>query len=377
VSARREYGTGSVYRRSSDGRWIGSVEAGWNPDGSRRRVTVSAKTEAEARRQGSETNATRSNATGSPTRTPASPSSQWADQWLTMPPRNVRLRPTPTASTRHGRQQVGSCPPSDTSGSSSSSPPATSGPSTDALVKAGKSPSSSALRTHCRPPHGHAQGRHRRGATPIPAARPVHRQSPTKLRRQRPHATSPSNNAIRVLEQAALHVGRRLDGGSPRSCRGCGRASASASPGRWSTSTRKPRRVMAAAERSPTCRAAQKASAASVCPDGYECRQLDGHAGTLVRPKTAKGRRVIPLVPWMTTALTAWRDVAPTVNRTASSGPTLRRVARIATRRTTDAEWYALQDAADVRHPRAAATTCTRPAHDRDAAARGGHRPRP
>ncbi|MDQ1736550.1 MAG: hypothetical protein QOH56_2801 [Pseudonocardiales bacterium] len=45
-------------------------------------------------------------------------------------------------------------------------------------------------------------------------------------------------------------------------------------------------------------------------PDGYEYRQLDGNL-CLVRPKTEKGTRLIPLVPWMSAALTQWRKVAP------------------------------------------------------------------
>jgi hypothetical protein len=45
-------------------------------------------------------------------------------------------------------------------------------------------------------------------------------------------------------------------------------------------------------------------------PDDYEAIQLDGR-WHLVRPKTAAGLRVIPLVPWFKSALLAWRDVAP------------------------------------------------------------------
>lgn len=45
---RRDYGTGSVYQRS-DGRWLGTVEAGWTARGTRRRITVSAATEAAAK----------------------------------------------------------------------------------------------------------------------------------------------------------------------------------------------------------------------------------------------------------------------------------------------------------------------------------------
>lgn len=48
-SKRRQYGTGSVHQRHTDGRWIGTIEAGWTAKGTRRRVTVSASSEAACR----------------------------------------------------------------------------------------------------------------------------------------------------------------------------------------------------------------------------------------------------------------------------------------------------------------------------------------
>lgn len=45
-------------------------------------------------------------------------------------------------------------------------------------------------------------------------------------------------------------------------------------------------------------------------PTGYTARHLTG-AYHLVRPKTAKGRRVIPLVPWLHDALERWKIMAP------------------------------------------------------------------
>src|SRR5690606_31438157 len=64
-------------------------------------------------------------------------------------------------------------------------------------------------------------------------------------------------------------------------------------------------------------------------------------------PKTASGRRIIPLVPWMAEALTQWRDIAP-------DNP-----ARLVwprpdgTPRADDEDrqaWYDLTDAARVAH---------------------------
>lgn len=51
MTSRREYGSGSVYQRASDGLWIGSKDHGFTESGGRRRITVSARTEAAARRR--------------------------------------------------------------------------------------------------------------------------------------------------------------------------------------------------------------------------------------------------------------------------------------------------------------------------------------
>jgi integrase len=45
------YGEGSIYQRASDGLWMGSLEAGVTQKGTRRRITVSGKTRAEVERK--------------------------------------------------------------------------------------------------------------------------------------------------------------------------------------------------------------------------------------------------------------------------------------------------------------------------------------
>lgn len=47
---RRDYGTGSIYE-TAEGRFRGTIEAGWNANGTRRRVTASGKTEAIVKRR--------------------------------------------------------------------------------------------------------------------------------------------------------------------------------------------------------------------------------------------------------------------------------------------------------------------------------------
>ena len=48
---RAPYGSGTKPARRKDGMWVARIEAGWTPQGTRRRITVSAKTEAECRRR--------------------------------------------------------------------------------------------------------------------------------------------------------------------------------------------------------------------------------------------------------------------------------------------------------------------------------------
>ncbi len=82
-------------------------------------------------------------------------------------------------------------------------------------------------------------------------------------------------------------------------------------------------------------------------PDGYRAIHLE-QAFHLVRPKSAKSRRVIPLIEPMKNALLAWREVAP------DSPHDLVWPRLNGSPRRADAdrdEWKALQAAAGVEHP--------------------------
>jgi len=50
MNVARSKGTGSIFQRT-DGRWVGKIEAGWTAKGTRRRIEVTAKTQAEVRRK--------------------------------------------------------------------------------------------------------------------------------------------------------------------------------------------------------------------------------------------------------------------------------------------------------------------------------------
>ena len=82
-------------------------------------------------------------------------------------------------------------------------------------------------------------------------------------------------------------------------------------------------------------------------PPGYEVRHLVG-AYHLVRPKSRKGFRVIPLVPWARNALLDWRETAPE-NPWGLVWPTS--AGRPVNKKDDTVAWRALQDASDVHHP--------------------------
>lgn len=88
--ARRENGTGNVYQRKSDGLWVGRIDAGFTPNGKRRRATVSAKTEAQAKRKLREL-AARVNAGGGAGTDSRMTVKRYAEKWLEV--KVTRLRP--------------------------------------------------------------------------------------------------------------------------------------------------------------------------------------------------------------------------------------------------------------------------------------------
>lgn len=81
-------------------------------------------------------------------------------------------------------------------------------------------------------------------------------------------------------------------------------------------------------------------------PDGFEMRRLEGQH-SLVRPKTSAGKRLIPLVPWMHTAMQDWQALdrlSPhgLVWPAADGSPQ--------TSRDDHSEWVAIQKLAGIEH---------------------------
>jgi integrase len=328
---RREYGSGSVYRRGSDGRWIGSVEAGWKPDGSRRRVTVSAKTEAEAKRRLRD----KRNAIERDGLTDANPRvtvKQWADEWLTMRADNVR--PATYTSDRSGarwivktigRRKLADLTPADVRAVDR------------ALVKDGKAASS---------PRTHAVLR-----MMLKAAVAEGHQIPQRVLTVKAPPAPPSDRDALTVDQAirVLDIASTLDDGSrwvAALLQGMRQGECLGLTWQAVDLDAKAIDVSWQLQPLPYVDRAQKALGFRV-PRSYECRRLVG-AWHLVRPKTQRGRRVIPIVPWMETALTGWRDVAP---HSPHDLVWPRLDGRPASDRDDTEEWHALQCAAAVGHP--------------------------
>lgn len=85
---RRDYGSGSVYKRG-DGKWIGTIDAGFTKTGGRKRVSVVGRTEAEAKRRLRDKIAEVK--AGEVVMSPTTTVKAWADRWL--PIKQARLAP--------------------------------------------------------------------------------------------------------------------------------------------------------------------------------------------------------------------------------------------------------------------------------------------
>lgn len=330
---RREYGSGSVYRRSSDGRWIGVLEAGFNPDGSRRRVTVSAKTETDCKRRLRDKR-DQIRTEGTTDANPRTTVRQWADQWLTA--RQPHLRPetmtSHTSAVRRwivpvlGQRRLDALTPADVR-----------------LIEkrqreAGRS-SSTLLRTRV---VLNAMLKDAREEGHLVPARVVAVKKPSAGFNDRQALTVPE--AIRVLDVASrLPDGSRwvvalLQAMRPGECLGLEWDRVDFDLGLIDVSWQL--QNLPYIDR-------KKPSLGFRVPDAYEARRLH-KSWHLTRPKTRKGWRVIPMVPWVAASLQAWRDVAPP----SPHGLVWTRADGQPLSDADDAdEWRAVQGTAEVGHP--------------------------
>lgn len=330
---RREYGSGSVYQRKSDGRWIGTVEAGWTRNGTRRRVTVSGRSEAEARRKLRDKQAEirrEGHATGSARATVRT----WAAKWLEM--RAAIDRPKTHTTDRGaveawivptiGHQRLDKLTPDDVRAVAA------------ALRKAGKSTST-------------AKRYHGTLMRLLKAAVEDGHNIPARvLRVKGPEKATHDRQALSVPESlAALEVASHLPHGSRWAVAFLdGLRQGEALGLTWPEVDLEAEQLTVSwqLQSLPYIDKADR-SKGFLVPDGYEARRLSG-AYHLVRPKSKAGWRVIPLVPWAADALRRWQDITPQspyelVWPNSKGGP--------ANIKHDTLEWNAIQGTAEIGHP--------------------------
>jgi len=295
---KRDYGSGSVYQRASDGRWLGSIVVGFTPSGGLRRKYVSGKTERQAQQR---LDALRRKiergevaADGVSNRTTVK---TWSDSWLETTQKKLRPKTwtnNRTAVTKWivptiGHKRLDALAPGDVRAV------------TSAITDAGRTLSTATrtfgvlhkmlvdatLEGHAVPQRvlmvaGPGMGENDRDALSI-------------------------EDALKMLEAAAAQpdgsrwVAALLQGVRQGECLGLTWDCVDLDAGELDISWQ--------LQALPYKVKGDRSSGFRV-PTGYKARQLNG-ALHLVRPKTAAGTRVIPLVPWMAAALEQWRQVAP------------------------------------------------------------------
>ena len=330
---RREYGSGSVYFRKSDARWVGTIEAGWTRTGARRRITVTGKTEAEAKRKLRDKRAKieREGVASASSRTTVK---AWAETWLA--DRATKDRPKTFVTDKGaldawivptiGHKRLEQLTPADVRAVSNALREAGKKPATmkryhGVLMRMLKAAVQEGVNIPPRvlvvdPPAANA---HDRQAIPIPDVLALMREAQAL-----PHRSRWAMALLQGMRQGEC-LGLTWDAVDLEA----GRVEIS-----WQLQSLP---YLDKTDRSKGFR----------LPDDAEVRHLE-KSWHLVRPKTSAGWRMIPLIPEMRTALEEWRKVAPTspyglVWPRANGGPL--------SIRTDTAEWEALQKAAGVKHP--------------------------
>jgi integrase len=330
VTPRRPHGTGSVYYDAARDRWVGSIETGFTKTGARRRKRVTGKTETIVRRKivAALKTATDNESPivgGKPTvRT-------WAEQWLTNT--QTEVRPKTWANNRSqvnrwiiptiGHKRLDLLAPTDIRATQR------------AVLAAGLAPAT-AVRVRAV-----LNGMLRAGILE------GYRIPESVFLVEQPSIGETDRDAIPLIDAlAVLDVASRL----PDASRWAAALLQGMRPGEclgltWSNVdlVEHTADVSWQLQALPYKVKRDRTSGFRV-PTGYVARQLDG-AWHLVRPKTESGRRIIPLVPWMVSALEAWQEIAP------ASPHGLVWPATDGRWRDPDedrADWYAITDAAQV-----------------------------
>lgn len=330
---RRPHGTGGVYQRASDGLFVATIEAGWTTKGTRRRITVSAKTKkaAETKLKEKQRQIARE---GLPTEGVSSRTTvkAWSETWLVELARHARPKyfATEQSSVKQwiiptiGHKPLATLTPADVRAV------------TNAARKAGRSTTTA----------GYAQGvLTRMLKSAIVEGHPVPQRVllvPAPGKSVSDRTDIDLTDALALLAVAAdMPDGSRWVAAFLQGLR-----QAEALGLTW------PLVDLAAGVQDIAWQLQplpylDRAAGTFRVPDGYEARHLTG-AFHLTRPKSKSGSRVQPLVPWMTGTLAAWHRIAP-VSPHGLVWP--RADGRPRTAAADREQWYAMQEKAGVQHP--------------------------
>lgn len=329
------YGEGSFYQRESDGMWVGSIEAGTNASGKRRRITVTSKDKEKAwnKLQAKRKDIAISGMTPEGVRAGASVES-WLRVWLQE--RQKTVRPKTFAGEAAalnkwvipvlGRRKLDTLSPADMR------------KLTDAMEDAGMSSTyagkaqmifQQALKAAIL--EGHS----------VPE-RALLAKRPTKAVSDR--QAIPLDDAVKLLHaarharQPARWVAALLQGMRQGEVLGLTWECVDLESGTLDISWQL-----------QDLRYADRDKGTFAVPRGYEARQIwKGYH--LVRPKSASGYRVIPLVPWMRAQLQQMKEEAESIGAYSPHAFVFPREGGLPQSGKVDREeWKALQDAAGIR----------------------------
>ena len=329
--ARRDYRTGSVYRRAGDGLWIATIEAGYTATGGRRRITVSAKTEAEVKRKRRDKVKALEAGEEAGGRVTIK---AWADQYLAIRIRDLAPKAYNAAANpirkwvipTIGHRRLDELTPGDIR----------------------------AVHDACRKAGRQAADAHRALHTMLNAAISEGHPVPPRVLKVKAPAPPKSDRAAMSIEEglACLKAAGDLPHGSrwlftllygqrQGECLGLTWDAVDLDAGAYGEAV-----IEWQLQPLPYNVPRDRSSGFRV-PDGYEARHLVD-AYHLVRPKSRAGYRVAPLLEPVRDALLRWRDVAPASPHGLVWPETN---GRPMNDKHDRAEWWALQEAAGVHHP--------------------------
>jgi len=329
---RRDYGAGSVYQRASDKRWVGTFESGFTESGARKRTTVTAKTEAQAKRKLRDAKAAYEQ--GQESRNKRVTVKAWADKYLEMrvtdmAPKGYNALANPIRNwviPTIGHKRLDQLEPDD--------------------IRA----VAAKQRAAGRKPHD----THRAMMTMLRAAVLEGHSVPGRALAAKAPKAGGSDRAAMTVEEglACLKVAAEIPHGTrwlvtllygmrQGECLGLTWDAIDFDAGEFGEIVIE-WQLQALPYNNPRDR-----SSGFRVPDGYEARPLVD-AFHLVRPKSKQGYRVAPLLEPVRDALLAWREIAPP-NPHGLVWPTTK--GRPANDKHDRAEWWGLQNVAEAGHP--------------------------